>query len=183
MSLPPKIIFKGPYPFVVSQGSDWELSKFGGPGVYLFTVRVGGIYQILYVGEGISVANRMCTHLERYLSGNYWLYSAKDLGSGNRVPIWKPEGDVSKVAQTLPMLYDGLSQTLPLLNIFVAETSADKPELRRIESAIYLALQANSESKGFLENLRPSVVYRGEKQIVRVEADSSLLALPSSLLA
>jgi hypothetical protein len=181
MPIPATLHFEGPFPLLPPLGSPWEISRFVTPGIYLFTVKVGKAYRILYVGEADHVANRLREHIEKYLSGNYWLYQAEDLQKGVRTPVWKPGQPAEITALHITDLHAALAQSLPQFVIFVARADLNKTELRRVESGIILLLRENLEANVFLENYRLSVAHGGTKEELRIVSDVVLYGLGNQL--
>jgi len=182
LALPEKLRFEGPFPFVPPVESAWELARFSHPGVYLFTVRVGESFRVLYVGQGKSVSGRLRGHIEKYLAGNYWLYAAADLMAGKRTTAWTPGQAAEVIASKVSDLHSALRQTLPLLEVFVGVSDMSKSELCRVESALILALRESPKANEFLENHRLSIAYGDAKAELGLESDWPIFGLPPKVL-
>lgn len=112
-------------------------------GVYLWTVSVGSIELIYYVGEtGRSFGARMLEHFREHCSGGYHLYSPVDFRRGAKVPLWPGRYDshaktsVTDFIDKANDLWPVILELIDIYRFFCAPLELDRRMRERIESGI-----------------------------------------------
>jgi len=157
-----ELAFRGPYEWVgplerTVYGSGW----INEPGVYVWTIPIGGVFAVYYVGEtGRSFADRFAEHTRAYLSGEYTVWEPEDFLQKRKVEVWgglwKPERRqlFGEYLANYERITTRTTELLKAYRIFIAPYRGSERVRERAAAAIIKALRMAGPHPFLDENVR-----------------------------
>ena len=147
-----EVQFYGPYRFGGSESESVFLAPIGKlKGIYLWAIPFENEFLVYYVGEtGISFANRLMEHLQKYLHGEYSFFEPREFAEGKKVQLWRgmwkdrkgnPKA-IHEFIESYPKLNQKLLMFINQMCFFLAPLEVDHRLRQRIEGAIGKRLYA-----------------------------------------
>jgi hypothetical protein len=151
--------FKGPFP-LFGKGSilkDSEVIE----GIYLWTVLVGEVYKIHYVGSSNNIIRRLRDEVNNVITLRWTAYDPIKIKTGCLDAIFTPDGTansdyVRRYFQNPIKVLDSHFEYLKACEIFHATPKDNKLKLKDIEHRCIYDARAEKCSGKFLDNTSPS---------------------------